>query len=74
MTIAMTPPSLGVPCSLKSLQVGEEEVPVEGRSLSQCLEDMQRRGWSLISSHAGMTELGARCIYTFERPVPEVVR
>jgi hypothetical protein len=49
------------------LWIGQEEMPIEGRSLSQHLEEMYRKGWNLTIARAKPGAHGTLCEYEFQR-------
>ena len=49
------------------LWIGQEEISIDGRSISQCLEEMYRQGWELLISRATADLQGIRCEYEFQR-------
>jgi hypothetical protein len=58
----------GVHAELSRLWIGQEEIPVEGRSISQWLEEMQGQGWMLTTARAKPNGHGTLCEYEFQRP------
>jgi hypothetical protein len=67
MTVAMTDSMLGIPTLLKGLWIGEDQVPTQGRTLKQCLDDMQHGGWVLTSASAYLDQKGIVCKYKYAR-------
>lgn len=53
---------------LERLWIGNDEVSIEGRSISQWLEEMYQQGWILIKSRATADLHGVLCEYDFQRP------
>jgi hypothetical protein len=53
---------------LARLYIGQEEMPIEGRSISQCLEEMHRQGWNVTTARAKPGVNGCICEYEFQRP------
>jgi hypothetical protein len=43
-------------------------MPIEGRSLSQYLEEMYQQGWNLTLARAKPHVQGTLCEYEFQRP------
>ncbi len=58
----------GVQGKFSRLWIGQEEVPIAGRSISQCLEEMIRQGWNLTTARAKPNHDGTLCVYEFQRP------
>lgn len=52
---------------LSRLWIGNAEVPTEGRSLTQCLEEIRRQNWELVSASVNPHQHGALCMYQFQR-------
>jgi hypothetical protein len=52
---------------LSRLWIGQEEKPIDGRSLSQYLEEMSQQGWNLTTARAKPNALGTVCEYEFQR-------
>jgi hypothetical protein len=50
------------------LWLGEEEVPVDGRTIAQCLAKMLRQGWNITDTRATADQRGIVCEYDFQRP------
>jgi hypothetical protein len=61
----------GAASTLEKLWIGQNEVAVSGRSISECLEEMQQQGWRLCGSRATADFHGIHCEYNFQRPAPE---
>jgi hypothetical protein len=53
---------------LARLCIGQEEMPIDGRSISQCLEEMHRQGWNVTTARAKPGPTGCICEYEFQRP------
>jgi hypothetical protein len=58
----------GLPSEFSRLWIGQEEMPIQGRTLSQHLEEMYRQGWHLTIACAKPHVLGTLCEYEFQRP------
>jgi hypothetical protein len=58
----------GIPSTFNRLWIGQEEVPIAGRSLSQCLAEMYQQGWTLTKARAKPDDQGTLCEYDFQRP------
>jgi hypothetical protein len=58
----------GIESEFSRLWIGQEEIPVGGRSISQCLEEMVQQGWKLTITRARADLHGIICEYNFERP------
>jgi hypothetical protein len=52
----------------KRLWIGQAEIAIADRSISQCLEEMSQQGWILITARARADLQGIVCEYDFERP------
>src|SRR5262245_60522521 len=70
MTMAVPYSKMEVESKLHKLWIGQAEVPVEGRSIPQCLEEMRTQGWTLSHSRATADFHGIVCEYDFWRPIP----
>src|SRR5262245_59538359 len=70
MTIAVTYSSTGIESKLHKLWIGHVEVPIDGRSIPQCLEEMRAQGWTLSHSRATADFHGIVCEYDFWQPIP----
>jgi hypothetical protein len=57
-----------VQAKLARLWIGQEEMPIEGRSIAQCLEEMHGQGWILTTARAKPHANGSLCEYEFQRP------
>ena len=66
---AITFSHMGVQANFNRLWIGQEETPIEGRSISQCLEEMHQQGWTLTKARAKPDDLGTFCEYDFQRPI-----
>jgi hypothetical protein len=64
----------GTTAKFQAMWIGQEEVPIEGRSIAQILEEMQRQGWSLTSTRAGANQQGILCEYHFQRTMRPATR
>lgn len=67
MTVEMTNSTLGSPNLLKGMWIGEDQVPTQGRTLKQCLDDMQHKGWELTSASARPDQTSIVCSYKYAR-------
>lgn len=68
LTIAVTYFRTEVAAKIDKLWIGDEEVPIGDRTISQCLEEMQQQGWQLTTSRATANLQGILCEYDFQRP------
>ena len=69
LTVTLTYSRMEVPSKIDKLLIGQEEIPLEGRSIAQCLEEMQQLGWQLTTSRATANLHGIVCAYDFQRPI-----
>ena len=69
MIAAVTFSSAEMNSRFNRLLIGEEEIPIEGRSIAQCLEEMYQQGWHLTTSRATVNLHGIVCEYEFQRPI-----
>lgn len=69
MTVAMTPPIIGVRASFKTLQLGQADVPIAGRSIQTLLNEMRDEGWILSLASVNPNPRGTICRYMFDRPL-----
>jgi hypothetical protein len=69
MIVMVSYSRVGVESKLDKIWLGSTEVPVAGRSIAQCLEEMSDRGWNLIRSRAIADYHGIVCEYDFWREV-----
>ena len=53
--------------TIKSLQIGQDAIPIDGRTIKQCLESMQVAGWRATKSCLRSTDKGMICQFEFER-------
>jgi len=70
MIVAVTYSKMGVESKCDRLWIGQEEILVEGRSISQYLEEMRAQGWNLSNSRATANFQGILCEYDFWRLIP----
>lgn len=68
MIAATMTSDLGAQAKFNRLWIGEEEVPVNGRSIPQCVEEMIQQGWDLALSRANPNAFGILREYAFQRP------
>ena len=68
MTVVMTPPVAGVRSSFNELQIERVDVPIAGRSIQQCINEMLALGWKLGTSCVSPDTQGTTCRYNFDRP------
>ncbi len=73
MTITMTPPVEGRVSSFNGLKIGQVDVPIAGRSIQQCINDMKALGWIPGPSSMSPNRLGTICKFTFDRPLRRVL-
>ena len=52
---------------LHRLWLDQVEVPTQGKSISQLLEEMKNQGWNLVTARAKPRNLGVLCMYEYER-------
>jgi len=71
VTVTMAFSKTGGESGFDRLWIGKEEVPIEGRSVSQCLEAITQQGWKLINSRATADFRGILCEYDFGRRVAQ---
>ena len=69
MTITTTFSRQDEASTFDKLWIGQEEISIDGRSISQCIEEMYRQGWNLILSRATANLHGIRCEYEFQRTI-----
>jgi hypothetical protein len=68
MTVVMTPHVVGVRSSFNGLQIEQVDVPIAGRSIQQCINEMLALGWKLGVSSVSPDSQGTICRFNFNRP------
>jgi len=70
LAIKMAFSRVGIDSKFERLWLGHAEVPVGGRTISQCLEEMKQQGWNLLRCRATADFHGILCEYDFGRRIP----
>jgi hypothetical protein len=60
---------MGADSQILTIGLGQEEQPVNGRSVQQCLDEMKQQGWDYIRARATADVHGILCEYDFWRPL-----
>jgi hypothetical protein len=69
MTVEMKSDHDGMCAKIDRIRIGQDEVPTEGGSISQLLNNMQQQGWYLARASAHPYVGGTHVSYNFQRLV-----